>query len=151
MEGDGLKEGEVVKVKIISIREFGFYVKFNEFKGFVQPIDVNWCQEDEKTFSVDDEINVFIKSVTNEMFYASIKDADIESNPWKKPLQFSIGSLYLGNIVNIVDWGIVVRIVRNVKGMIITDKIDEYKINESISVKIIKIDEELKKITLEKS
>lgn len=85
------------------------------------------------------------------MFYASIKDADIESNPWKKPLQFSIGSLYLGNIVNIVDWGIVVRIVRNVKGMIITDKIDEYKINESISVKIIKIDEELKKITLEKS
>lgn len=145
-----MKKGQVVLATVVAVHEYGIDIEAEGAPGFIQPIEVSW-KPDIKPGDVvhtGDRIKVVIYAQTDARFFASIKRAQPELDPWRDPSQFRVGSTHRGVVTAVLDWGLKVRIADGVEGMLLTANVSrEYPVGTQISIQVETVNVEQRKLS----
>jgi ribosomal protein S1 len=146
-----MREGEIIEVKITAVHQFGIEVDASGECGFIQPVEVNWIPEKASVadFQVGQLIKVLVYSITPSRFFASIKRAAPEVDPWRDSERYCVGSRHSGTIVAVVDWGYKVSIAEGVCGMMLnTTAGARYHVGEQVVAEVSSVNPRQRKIEL---
>jgi small subunit ribosomal protein S1 len=165
---DNLEENisvdNIVSAKINSINDTSLNILVNEkFDGTVTINELSWLKKPphpSKLFNVNDTISVKITEIDEEKrkLICSIKQT--KENPWSKLTdQFKVNDSFETEVVNIVDFGIFVKVHEEIDGMVHVSDLnwDEkecekilagYKKGDKVKVKILEINIDKERISL---
>lgn len=147
-----MRENEIIRATVTAVHEYGVDVEAEGCVGFVQPNELSWTATHVKPadlVKVGALVDVLVYAITPARFFASIKRADPESDPWKDSSRFSAASRHTGVIRQVVDWGCKVEIAPGVYGMILLERHPgSYTLGSTIEVEIVDVDPKLKRIEL---
>lgn len=147
-----MREGEIVRATVCAVHEFGIEIKAEGLLGFIQPVEQSWVPESGAAHAaadIGDSIDVLVYSITDTRFFASIKRAHPELDPWRDPEKFRVGSHHEGTVTGVFDWGHKVEIERGVDGMIILNKYPgERHVGDTVKAEVVDMDPLLKRIEL---
>jgi small subunit ribosomal protein S1 len=156
-----LKEGMTVTGVITSIRKFGAFVDIGGLEGLLPISEISWGRvEDVNTLlSVGQNVDVVIKKLDwgNDKFSFSLKE--ILQDPWEGiELKFPEGSVHSGRVAALAAFGAFVTLEPGVDGLLhiselgkgkrITNPREVLDINQTIEVKIGKIDKAQRRLSL---
>tara|TARA_Y100001970_G_scaffold105870_1_gene132620 strand:+ start:7619 stop:9316 length:1698 start_codon:yes stop_codon:yes gene_type:complete len=154
----------VVKAKVNSINDTGINLLVNEKYDAVATInEMTWLKKPphpSKITSLDEEIEVKIIEIDNEKkkLICSLKQTKI--NPWHKlEEEIKVNDIIDTEIVNIVDFGIFVKVHEEIDGMVhVSDLswnekecqtiLDKFKKGDKVKVKILEINIDKERISL---
>lgn len=152
-----VKEGEVYDGKVITITNFGCFVRLDidekvNVEGLVHISEIAW----EKVKRVNDllregdKVKVKVIEVRNGRLSLSIKHA--QKDPWEEVSQkYSVDQKVKGKVTKISDFGVFVQIEPGVEGLIHITKIPpvtKFKINDEVDCNIEEINAQEKRISL---
>tara|TARA_B100001059_G_scaffold194519_1_gene198689 strand:+ start:99 stop:1799 length:1701 start_codon:yes stop_codon:yes gene_type:complete len=153
-----------VEAKVNSINDTGINLLIkNKYDGVVTLNEMTWLKKPphpSKLVSVNDAINVKIIEVDNERkkIFCSLKQT--KSNPWEKLSEtVKINDIIDTEIVNIVDFGIFVKVHDEIDGMVhVSDlswdevkcqkDLEQFKKGDKVKVKILEINAEKERVSL---
>jgi len=154
----------IVSAKINSINDTSLNILVNEkYDGTVTINELSWLKKPphpSKLFNIDDTISVKITEIDEEKrkLICSIKQT--KENPWSKLMdQFNVNDSFETEVVNIVDFGIFVKVHEEIDGMVHVSDLnwDEkecekilagYKKGDKVKVKILEINIDKERISL---
>ena len=154
----------IVSAKINSINDTSLNILVNEkYDGTVTINELSWLKKPphpSKLFNIDDTISVKITEIDEEKrkLICSIKQT--KENPWSKLTdQFNVNDSFETEVVNIVDFGIFVKVHEEIDGMVHVSDLnwDEkecekilagYKKGDKVKVKILEINIDKERISL---
>ena len=154
----------IVAAKINSINDTSLNILVNEkYDGTVTINELSWLKKPphpSKLFNIDDTISVKITEIDEEKrkLICSIKQT--KENPWSKLMdQFNVNDSFETEVVNIVDFGIFVKVHEEIDGMVHVSDLnwDEkecekilagYKKGDKVKVKILEINIDKERISL---
>ncbi len=164
------KVNETIKInerfsgKIISMNDNNVHVIINnQFDGIIPLNELSWLKKPphpSKIVNLNDEIEVLILSIDEEKKRINCSLKQVKDNPWDKlEEKFNINDTFETEIVNIVDFGIFVRVLDEIDGMVhISDLswdekeceelIKNFKKGQKVEVKILDINAEKERISL---
>lgn len=147
-----MREGEIIEAKVTGVHEFGVELESGGKKGFVQPIELAWDSKSPREVEgvrVGESIAVLVYAVTPECFYASLKRAHPESDPWRDPATFETGSRHSAVVAAIFDWGYKLKIAEGVDGIIpCVTSTAGLRVGDRVDVEVASVDVPLRKIEL---
>ena len=165
---DSLEENialnNTVAAKINSINDTSLNVLVNDkYDGTVSINELSWLKKPphpSKLFNVGDNVDVKITEIDEEKrkLICSIKQT--KENPWTKLTdQFNVNDSFETEIVNIVDFGVFVKVHEEIDGMVhVSDLnwnekecqniLDSFKKGDKVKVKILEINVEKERISL---
>jgi small subunit ribosomal protein S1 len=143
-----MQENEIVNATISAVHEYGLDLDLDGQPGFVQPNEISWTNAKQSTdFTVGDRVPVLIYAITPDRFFASIKRAAPQDDPWVDPSRFSRGTRHMGTVRNVVDWGCKVEIAPGVFAMILGSKHRaDFEPGSQLDVEVIDVDAGLRKV-----
>ena len=151
-----LVAGMIVDATVTSVEHYGVCIEYNGVKGLIKEIDISWDStgmHDKmyQLFKPNDSVTVKVTSVTPDIFSASIKDVNLEDDPWSKPDAYNIGSIHHGVVDKIVDFGIFIKLEgRGATAYLPKEKCrDDLRKGEWVIVSVTSVDKEMKKISVE--
>jgi|GEM_PF-124336 len=160
-EFDALQVGEEITGTISNIFDFGLAVKISNLKGFVHISEVSWKKLDKLTgqFNIGDEIKAKIIELEPEKRNVKLSIKATSKNPWETLAEnYKIDNEVNGVVTKIVQYGIFVKILEGVEGLVhMSDftwnkkrvRLDEFvKIGDEIKVKIIDLEPNDRKLKL---
>lgn len=122
MQGDDalLAVDDVVSARVTAVHPHGLDIEARGRPGFVQPIELSWDPRvsARDVASVGDTVTVRVYAVTDARFYASIKRARPDLDPWCDPERFAVGTRHRGRVDTVHDWGAFVEIAPLVVGLV---------------------------------
>jgi small subunit ribosomal protein S1 len=154
----------IVSAKINSINDTSLNILVNEkYDGTVTINELSWLKKPphpSKLFNIGDTISVKITEIDEEKrkLICSIKQT--KENPWSKLTdQFNVNDSFETEVVNIVDFGIFVKVHEEIDGMVHVSDLnwDEkecekilagYKKGDKVKVKILEINIDKERISL---
>ena len=149
--------------KVSAITDYGAFVKLDgEIEGLIHNQDLSWTKKNihaSKILDVEDEVKVKLLEFDNEKKRISLGLKQCKENPWEIILKkYKNGDVIESNIVSLVDFGIFVKIIDEIDGMVhISDLtwnenpekiLSTYSKGQNIKVKILEIDSEKERISL---
>ncbi len=150
--------------KVVSLNDNNVHIILNnEFDGVISLNELSWLKKPphpSKIVNLNDEIEVLVLSIDNEKKRVNCSLKQIKENPWNKlEERFNINDTFETEIVNIVDFGIFVRVLDEIDGMVhISDLswdekeceniIKSFKKGQKVDVKILDINAEKERISL---
>ncbi len=149
--------------KVSGINDQGIFLSINDFDGFVQTAELSWLKKPphpSKIVQIKDKIKVKILEIDSEKRRLSCSLKRLKENPWLCIKEkFKVNDIINTKIVNIVDFGIFVKVYDEIDGMIHISDLDwdeskclsilnNYKKGEEVSVKILDIDTDKERISL---
>ena len=149
--------------KVSAITDYGAFVKLDsEIEGLIHNQDLSWTKKNihaSKILNVEDEIKVKLLEFDNEKKRISLGLKQCKENPWEIILKkYKNGDVIESNIVSLVDFGIFVKIIDEIDGMVhISDLtwdenpekiLSTFSKGQNIKVKILEIDSEKERISL---
>ena len=165
---DSLEENislnNTVSAKINSINDTSLNILVNEkYDGTVSSNELSWLKKPphpSKLFNIGDSVDVKITEIDEEKrkLICSIKQT--KENPWSKLTdQFNVNDSFETEIVNIVDFGVFVKVHEEIDGMVhVSDLswnekecqniLDNFKKGDKVKVKILEINVEKERISL---
>ena len=135
----------------------------NSFDGVVSSNELSWLKKPphpSKIVNINDEIEVLILDIDDDKKRINCSLRQMKENPWTKLKEkFNINDTFETEIVNIVDFGIFVKVIDEIDGMVhISDLswdekecekiIKDLKKGEKIKVKILDINADKERISL---
>ncbi len=154
--------GSVVKGPVRNITDFGLFVGVDEgIDGLVHISDLHWTKKikhPSELYKKGDviEAKVLGIDIENERFSLGIKQK--EGDPWELIAEKNpVGSKIEGEVTRIADFGVFVRIVERVEGLIhvsqlSTERVDKpssvFKVGDRVTAEIINIDPQERRIGL---
>jgi small subunit ribosomal protein S1 len=156
-----LKEGMTVSGEITSIREFGAFVDIGGIEGLIPVSEISWGRVEDinSLLSVGQKVDVLIKQLDweNDRFSFSLKE--ILPDPWKDiGLKYPEGSRHKGKVSRLVPFGAFVTLAPGIDGLVHISELGKDKRirhprevleqDQTIEVKILKADEEQKRLSL---
>ena len=154
--------GSVVKGPVRNITDFGLFVGVDEgIDGLVHISDLHWAKKikhPSELYKKGDviEAKVLGIDIENERFSLGIKQ--MEGDPWELIAEKNpVGSKIEGEVTRIADFGVFVRIVERVEGLIhvsqlSTERVDKpssvFKVGDRVTAEIINIDPQERRIGL---
>ncbi len=153
-----------VEAKVNSINDTGINLLIKDkYDGIITLNEMTWLKKPphpSKLVSVDETINVKILEVDNEKkkIFCSLKQTKL--NPWDKLNEtVKINDILDTEIVNIVDFGIFVKVHDEIDGMVhVSDlswdekkcqqNLEQFKKGDKVKVKILEINPEKERISL---
>ena len=154
--------GSIVKGKVINLTQFGAFVELEEgIDGLIHVSDFSWTKvvrHPREMIEKDQTTEVRILEVSRESRRISLGIKQLNEDPWPELInQFQTGSEHEGEIVKILDKGIILLLESEIEGIIpfgrqtkkqrkeITQK---YGVGEKISGSVLEVKPENKKVIL---
>jgi len=157
-----LEVGQYIEGTVSRVVEFGAFVDLGGVDGLIHVTELSWTRVRKVTdvVNVGDKVNALIKDFDPEKGKISLSLKDAKDNPWAGIYEkYPIDSIVEGTVVRFAAFGAFVHLEDGIDGLVhisqiankrVTKPADELNIGETISVKIVSIDEENKKISLSK-
>lgn len=107
-----MKEGEIISARVVAIHDYGVDIEAQGEAGFIQPIEVSWRDGESARALLreGEDVRVLVYACTTARFYASIKRANPEKNPWREPFLLEVGTVHEGVVSSVLDWGTKIRV-----------------------------------------
>ena len=150
------KEGDVVKVVVTTITNFGAFVRVGCVEGLLHNEDASWDRNDKckDMFKAGDELEVKIIKIDSAEQKISLSLKDLKQSPVQTfANKFSVGDIVKGTIRDIKDFGVFVELGDNVDALIRKEDLGSVdastlKIGDEIEAAIAFIDEKKNRIRL---
>lgn len=155
-----LKVGDIVKAEVKRFTNFGAFAEVNGVDGLIHLSQISWnhVKRAEDYLKSGDIIDVKVIELDKENKKLSLSIKEITPEPWKDVTEkYPEGSVVLGKVVRINDFGAFVELEPGVDGLVHISKISHDRINnpadvlsvgQDIKAKILSVDEEQKRISL---
>jgi len=158
---ESLKEGMTVSGEITSIKKFGAFVDVGGIQGLIPISEISWGRVEDinHLLSVGQRVDVLIKKLDweNDKFSFSLKE--ILPDPWNDiGLKYPEGSVHKGRVARLAPFGAFVTLEPGIDGLIhISELVKDKRINhprevleenQDIEVKIARVSEEEKRLSL---
>jgi len=158
---ESLEEGMTVQGEITSIRKFGAFVDIGGLEGLIPISEISWgrVEDTESVLSVGQKVDVAIMKLdwANDKFSFSLKE--IQPDPWINMGQiYSEGSTHKGKVARLAQFGAFITLEPGIDGLVHISELGKTKKikhpgevleqGQTIEVKIGKIDEEARRISL---
>ena len=153
-----------VEAKVNSINDTGINLLINEkYDGVITLSEMTWLKKPphpSKLVSINDNVNVKIIDIDGEKKKISCSLKQTKSNPWDKLNEtLKINDILDTEVVNIVDFGIFVKVHDEIDGMVhVSDlswdekkcqqNLEQFKKGDKVKVKILEINAEKERISL---
>jgi small subunit ribosomal protein S1 len=159
---DKYPKGTVTYGKVRNVTDFGVFVNLDEgIEGLIHVSDLSWSQKTKnpaQMFKKGQRIKIVVLNVDKENERLSLGVKQLTEDPWKGVGdKYKVGSEARAKIVKLTNFGAFAELEDGIEGLIhITElgegKIDDPKdvvnIGDEVNVKVIKIDQEARKIAL---
>jgi len=159
---DKYEEGNIIKGRVRNLTDFGAFVEVGEgIDGLIHISDMSWTERVEHPSEVlqkGEEVEVAVLSVDAERQRLSLGLKQLGPNVWDEYAEeHKQGEVVEGTITKLTNFGAFLDLGGGIEGLIhvseisdrhIKDPADEFKVGDSLKVKILKIDTETKKISL---
>ena len=162
--GENIKVNDKILANVISMNDNNVHLIIkNSFDGIISLNELSWLKKPphpSKIVSVNDEIEVLVLDIDDDKKRVNCSLKQMKVNPWTKlKEEFNINDTFETEIVNIVDFGIFVKVIDEIDGMVhISDLhwdekecqriIKDLKKGEKIKVKILDINADKERISL---
>jgi small subunit ribosomal protein S1 len=159
-----IKTNNDIDAKVNSINDTGINLLIKDkYDGIVTLNEMTWLKKPpypSKIVSINDTINVKIIDIDNEKKKISCSLKQTKSNPWDKLNEtIKINDILDTEVVNIVDFGIFVKVHDEIDGMVhVSDlnwnekkcqqSLEQFKKGDKVKVKILEINAEKERISL---
>ena len=159
-----IEKSKDIVAKVNSINDTGINLLINEkYDGVITLNEMTWLKKPphpSKLVSVNETINVKIIDIDNEKKKISCSLKQTKSNPWEKLNEtLKINDVIDTEVVNIVDFGIFVKVHDEIDGMVhVSDLswdekkcqqiLENFKKGDKVKVKILEINVEKERISL---
>ncbi len=155
--------GSVVDGKIRDLKNYGAFVQIEEgIDGLLHVSDLSWTKKilhPSEVLKKGDEIKAMVLTVDPEKKRIALGLKQMSEDPWRLliPDSFPVGSVVLGTVTKITNFGVFVRLDHDLEGLLhiseladrkVEDPTEIVHIGEKIPVKIIKLDSDERKIGL---
>jgi small subunit ribosomal protein S1 len=160
---DTIKEGEVVKGKVVNIEDYGAFLEILAgVEGLVHVSEITWANTPinaKEFFKLGDDHEAKVVTLDKESRKMSLSIKQLSNDPWSDiETKFPEGSRHAGVVKNITPYGVFVELSSGIGGMIhISDlswlkrfnhPTEFTKVGESIDIAILGIDKENRKLQL---
>ncbi|MGC4101894.1 30S ribosomal protein S1 [Ferruginibacter sp.] len=160
---EGLKEGEIVKGKVVNIEDYGAFLEIMPgVEGLVHVSEITWANTPinaKEFFKLGDEYEAKVVTLDKDTRKMSLSIKQMTEDPWSNiETVFPEGSKHKGVVKNITPYGVFVELATGIGGMIHISDLswlkrfnnpNEYtKVGETIDVVIMNIDKEGRKLQL---
>ncbi len=161
---ENIKNNDKVLAKVISMNDNNVHLIINNnFDGIISLNELSWLKKPphpSKIININDEIEVLVLDIDDDKKRVNCSLRQMKENPWTKLKdKFKINDTFETEIVNIVDFGIFVKVIDEIDGMVhISDLnwdekecekiIKNLKKGEKIKVKILDINADKERISL---
>jgi small subunit ribosomal protein S1 len=159
-----IEKNNNVEAKVNSINDTGINLLINDkYDGIINLNEMTWLKKPphpSKLVSLNETINVKIINIDNEKKKISCSLKQIKSNPWDKLNEtIKVNDILETEVVNIVDFGIFVKVHDEIDGMVhVSDlswdekisqqTLEQFKKGDKVKVKILEINVEKERISL---
>ena len=158
---DKYSVGEVGEFEVVSISDFGLFVKVDEgLDGLVRVSDISWTENVNpfEKYKVGDKVKAKVLDIHPEAEKFSLGIKQLDPDPWASiEDKYSVGSRHEVKVVRVVDFGAFVKIKDNIEGLIhiselskkrVTNPQDVVKVGDKVTAEIVNVDKDAKKIGL---
>lgn len=155
------KEGDVVKVRVARLKDYGAFVDYDGIEGLLHITDVCWgrVEKIEDVLAIDQQIEVKIIKIDQETRKISFGMKQLKPEPWSYAAsKYPAGTTVNGKVTKLMDFGIFVQLEEGLEGLVHISDIswtqrvehpkDVVTAGENISVKILNVDQESRRISL---
>jgi len=156
-----LQEGMTVGGEITSIQKFGAFVDIGGIEGLIPISEIAWGRVEDihGILSVGQKVEVAVKKLDWEKDKFSFSIKDVQPNPWQNiASKYPEGSIHKGKVARLVPFGAFVTLEAGVDGLVHISELakgkkinhpkDILETNQAIDVKITKVDETGKRLSL---
>ncbi len=157
---DSLEIGETIEGKVERLTDFGAFVDIGGLDGLIHISDLSWSRikHPSEVVNIGDKIQIQVLDFNKGKNRISLGLKQILPQPWDVFIKNrKIGDIVTGKVVNILDFGAFVRLEEGVDGLVHVSQIakehinkpsDRLKKGDQVTVKIIDINEDDKRISL---
>ncbi len=143
-----------------SLTSYGAFVDLGGVDGMIHISELSWkrIKHPSEIVNVGDTVDVYIRDLNAEKKKISLGYRKSEDNPWEIfKTNYPVSSIVNAKIVGMTTFGAFAQIIPGIDGLIHISQIadrridkpqDELEIGQEVSVKIIKVDYENKRISL---
>jgi 4-hydroxy-3-methylbut-2-enyl diphosphate reductase len=156
-----LKEGDVVAGRVTRLAGFGAFVAVGEaVEGLLHVSEIAWerVQDPAERLRVGEELQVQIIKLDREANRISLSLKALHPHPWSGVSErFPEGSIVSGKVVRLTPFGAFIRLAEGIDGLVHVSQLADRRINrpeeavavgQEIKAKVLKVDEENKRISL---
>ncbi|MCB0657873.1 MAG: 30S ribosomal protein S1 [Saprospiraceae bacterium] len=160
---DTVKEGAVVKGKIVNIEDYGAFLEITPgVEGLIHVSEVSWSNQPvnaREFFQLGQEFEAKIVTIDREERKMSLSLKQLTNDPWDDlETKYPIGSRHSGEVKNLTPYGVFVELEEGIGGMVHISDLSwtkryshpsEFtKVGEKIEVVILEIDKDNRKLSL---
>ncbi len=157
---DSCEIGKTYKGVVKTLTPYGAFVDLDGVSGMIHISELSWLRlkHPSEVVKVGDTVEVYIKDINEETKKISLGYKKTEDNPWLiLKEQYPVGTVVEAKIVGLTAFGAFANIIPGIDGLIHISQIsnkriekpsDELKIGDTVTVKIIAIDFENKRVSL---
>lgn len=155
--GENYKVGQKITGKVKTLTDFGTFVRLPEgVDGLIHISDFSWTKHikhPSELLKKGQKIEAVILSMEPEKERMALGIKQLTPDPWIEeiPAKYRLGDEFKGRILKITDFGIFVELKDGVEGLVYSSEVDaskEVKEGDEISVRIIKLNPDERKIGL---
>ncbi len=155
--------GQIIEVEVTHFADYGVFLRTaDNLEGFCHVTEISWSKKLKKPaeiFKVGEKKQALLIEMDFEKRKISFSFKRLEKSPWETAVQrYPIGSNIQATVTNIADFGLFMEIEDGLEGLLHQSDITwdkrtkapqkEFKIGQTLSVKMLAIDLEKKRVSL---
>ena len=152
---NSLLTGDVITVEVTNVSSHGVSIEYCDQKGFVQIPELSWDlyglqNRIQEICKVGDMLQVKVLSQTDDRFYASLRQAKPEQDPWSEKNILVVGEQLTGEVVLVADYGYLIKLPNFVVSMIpLEASVDRLRSGQFLDVRVAEVDSSAQKVYLQ--
>jgi small subunit ribosomal protein S1 len=158
-----IKEGSVVKGKIVNIEDYGAFLEIRPgVEGLIHVSEVTWSNQPinaREFFKEGQEYEAKVVTIDREDRKMSLSLKQLQKDPWSEIEEnFPVGSKHSGEVKNLTPYGVFVELEEGIGGMVHISDLSwtkrfshpsEFtKVGDTIDIMILEIDKDNRKLSL---